>query len=80
MSNPPPPPNPVNKQSLSRAGIIGGVLGTIGILMFVILWVVLDQAGVQTYTRMFLALCVPPAVIALLVGLYALRMRSRLNK
>jgi hypothetical protein len=79
MSNP-PPPNPVSKQALSRASTIGGILGAVGIVLFVVLWVVLGQAGVQTYTRLFLSLCVPPAGIALLMGLYALRMRSRLKK
>lgn len=77
MSN---PPNPVNKTALSRAGIVGAVLGGFGILLFIALWVGLGQAGVQQYTRLFLALCLPPAVIALLVGLYALWWRARRSK
>ncbi len=77
MSN---PPNPVNKTALSRAGIAGGILGVFGILLFLALWFVMGQAGVQQYTRLFLALCIPPAVIALLVGVYALWWRRRRDK
>ncbi len=76
----PPPENPVNKQSLSRAGTIGGILGAGAIILFVVFWVVLGQMGVQQYTRLFLSLCIPPAVIALVIGLYALVIGSRLKK
>lgn len=79
MSSPnPPPPNPVNRQALTRASVAGVILAIFGIVLFIVLWLVLGQMGYTQFPRIFLALCLPPAVIALLIGLYVLVMRRRL--
>lgn len=68
-------PGPLNGKSLTRASVAGFGLATLGILLFVILWVVLGQAGFQPAARLIAALCIPPAVIALILGIYVLFVR-----
>lgn len=68
-------PNPLNKQSLSRASVVGVGLAGLGIALFLILWFVLGQSGMETLPRLIVALCVPPAVIATLIGAYVLFIR-----
>ena len=70
-------PNPVNPQALKRASIAGAALGVFGIIAFVVLWVVLGQAGAEQIPRLFLSLCVPPALIGLMVLGYVFYTRSR---
>jgi len=81
MSNPPPTPvNPVNRTNLTRAMIAGGVLGVIAIILFVVLWVVLGNMGLASFARLFLSLCLPPAIIAALLVVYIRVARPRLEK
>ncbi|MEO8393562.1 MAG: hypothetical protein ABI700_11285 [Chloroflexota bacterium] len=70
-------PNPVNPDALKRASIAGAALGVFGIVAFVILWVLLGQAGAEQIPRLFLSLCVPPALIGLIVLGYVFYTRSR---
>ncbi len=72
------PPNPVNRKALSRASIAGGILAVAGIILFVVVWIVLGQAGMTQLTRLFISLCLPPALIALVMGIYMLVARPRL--
>jgi MFS-type transporter involved in bile tolerance (Atg22 family) len=65
-------PGPLNKQNLSRATIAGSALAAGGIILFLILYYALANAGVDALSRVVLALCVPPAVMAVLVGGYVL--------
>ncbi|MEP7290741.1 MAG: hypothetical protein ABI835_03110 [Chloroflexota bacterium] len=74
---PPEPINPVNRKALSRAGIAGAVLGVAAILLFVVFWVVLGALGVTKIPQLFLSLCVPPALMAGLVLIYARVFRAR---
>lgn len=78
MENSPNPPNPVNRRALSRASIFGAILGVAAIILFVVFWVVLGEMGVTQFARLFLALCVPPAIIAAIVGGYVLIAKPRL--
>lgn len=78
MDNTPNTPNPVNRRALSRASIFGAILGVAAIILFVVFWVVLGEMGVTQFARLFLALCVPPAIIAAIVGGYVLIARPRL--
>ena len=64
-------PGPL-REPLSRASIIGAVLGVFAIILFIILWIVLGQAGISPMSRLLGALCVPPAVIAAIIGGYIL--------
>jgi len=72
MSQQPPP---LNGRDLSRASIAGIDLALLGIILFIGLWVVLGQAGFQPAPRLFTSLCVPPAIIAAIVGAYVLLRR-----
>lgn len=78
MDNTPNTPNPVNRKALSRAGVFGAVLGVAAIILFVVFWIVFGQMGLTQFARLFLALCLPPAIIAALVGGYVLIARPRL--
>ncbi len=77
MKTPPEPITPFNRKSLSRAGIVGAVLGVVGILLFLGFWVVLGQAGTAQAPRLFLSLCIPPALIGIGMLLYVLVSRRR---
>ena len=59
------------------SGLMGLLLAGGGIGLFVLIWVVLGSAGVDTFARLMVAICVPPALIALGVGLFFLATRSR---
>jgi lipopolysaccharide export LptBFGC system permease protein LptF len=63
--------------SLRTGLIVGAVLAVAGIGLFVLVWLVLGEAGAAPAPRLFSALCLPPAVIALLLGAYVLVLRGR---
>jgi hypothetical protein len=69
-------PNPLDT-NLSRPLIIGGVMAAGGIVLFLILYAALTSAGVDALTRVVVALCIPPAIMAVLVGGYFLWGRGR---
>lgn len=73
-------PNPMNRSTLSRAAIVGVVLAIGGILLFLGLWVVLGQMGTSAAPRLFVSLCIPPAVIGVIIGVYVLVFRSRSSR
>jgi lipopolysaccharide export LptBFGC system permease protein LptF len=70
-------PNPINPQALRRATIAGAVLGVFGIVSFIVIWVLLGQAGAEQIPRLFLSLCIPPALIGVIMLAYIFYMRSR---
>ncbi|HEX2907899.1 MAG TPA: hypothetical protein VHO69_13605 [Phototrophicaceae bacterium] len=67
--------NPLNRKALSRASILGVSLGVGAIVLFMVLWLVLGQLEVEKFTRLFIALCLPPAAIAGILGVYLLVVR-----
>ena len=69
------PQNPFDKSSITRAGIYGVVLAIIGIGIFLTLWIVTDNLGMNVFTRLVLSICLPPTTLALLMGIYLLVMR-----
>jgi hypothetical protein len=72
-------PNPF-ETNLSRPLIIGGVMAAGGIVLFLIIYAALASAGVDALARVVLALCVPPAIMALVMGGYFLWGRGRTNQ
>jgi hypothetical protein len=64
-------------KNLSRATIAGVVLAVGGILLFIVLWIILGNAGVDPFARLLLSLCIPPALMAALVGGYFLMVQPR---
>ncbi len=65
-------PGPLNQTNLSRGLIVGAVLAALGIGLFIGLWIVLGSMGVGNAARLLVSLCIPPAVIALIMGGYIL--------
>ncbi|MBK8026595.1 MAG: hypothetical protein IPK19_35710 [Chloroflexi bacterium] len=64
--------NPFDPATLRRMLTAGAILAVGGIILFVLLWLALGSANVQNFPRLILSLCVPPAIIALLLGGYFL--------
>jgi hypothetical protein len=71
---------PSLKPALSKAAIAGAVLAVLAIILFGVLWVVLGNAGLSQTPRLFAALCIPPGVIAAIIGVYILVARPYANK
>lgn len=67
----------LDRKLLSRAGLMGILLAVFGIGLFVLLWVVLGNAGMDNFARLMISICVPPALIALGVGLFFLATREK---
>lgn len=70
-------PNPLNKNNLSRATFIAVGLSVGGIVLFFILWGILGGTGMDAFARLILSLCIPPGLMAALVGGYFLLSQSR---
>jgi len=58
--------------NISRVALVGAGLAVLGVVLFVGLWAGLGSAGVSNAPRLFAAMCVPPLVIGVIVGGYAL--------
>ncbi len=65
-------PSPLNGRNLTRAGIAGAALALLGIILFIVLWVVLGSFKLDAMPRLFASLCIPPAIIAAIMGIYIL--------
>ena len=68
-------PNPLNKQNLSKATLIAAVMAVGGIALFFVIWMAL--ADLNQFARLMLAMCVPPGVMAALVGGYLLLVQPK---
>jgi hypothetical protein len=75
MSDTPPPPSPIDRKMISRIGIIGAILGTIAIGLFLLLWAILGNAGLSEFPRLVASVCVPPALMSFIFGIYFLTNR-----
>jgi hypothetical protein len=65
-------PEPLNQTNLSRGLVAGAVLAVLGIGLFIGLWVIMGSMGVSNAARLLVSLCIPPAIIALIIGAYVL--------
>ena len=65
-------PGPIDPQRLWRAQIYVVILAILGIAIFIGVWVGLGDMGVSPFPRLFAAMCIPPAVISLIVGVFFL--------
>jgi hypothetical protein len=70
-------PSPLNGRNLTRAGVAGAVLAILAIVLFVVLWVVLGSFKMDAMPRLFASLCVPPAVLAGIMGVYILTRKPK---
>lgn len=58
-----------------RSSVVGVGLAVFGILAFIVLWTALGNAGLDNAPRLFASMCIPPLLIAILFGVYALVVR-----
>ena len=65
-------PNPIDSQNLPRIAIIGAVLAVLGVVLFIVIWVMMGNAGVEQLPRLVVSICLPPAIIAAILGAYVL--------
>jgi len=70
-------PSPLNRQSLTRATMVGASLAVGGIVLFMILYAALGSGGLGSLARMVVALCIPPALMAVAMGGYFLLGRRK---
>ena len=66
----------MDSKPLINASLVGGLLAILGIGLFLLLYIGLGAANVQGAPRLFGALCTPPAVIGLVVGIYSMTRRK----
>lgn len=69
----------MNRRRLSRALVAGAALGSLGVALFIVLWNFLGSQGVDQVTRLLFSLCLPPAVIATVLGVYLLLSRPEVS-
>ena len=58
----------------------GFALALFGIGVFLGMWVLLGEAGMADFPRMIMSFCLPPALIAAIIGLFMLFTRRRLDE
>jgi len=68
-------PDPTDRQRLTRALVYGAVLSAAGVALFVLLFI--GMSGLDNTPRLFISMCIPPAIIALVLGVYILVVRGR---
>lgn len=70
-------PSPIDKQNLPRIAVIGAAFAVLGIVLFIVLWVMMGNAGVEQLPRLVVSVCLPPAIIAAILGVYILARPNR---
>jgi hypothetical protein len=73
----PEQPEQFDTSALSRAGIIGFGVAVLGIIAFIVLYIVLTNLEVDPVPRLMISLCTPPALIAGAMGIYILISQRR---
>lgn len=61
---------PAGRPNLSKPLIMGAVLAVLGVVLFLVIYIALAES--EAVIRLFVAMCVPPAVIASIIGVYVL--------
>jgi hypothetical protein len=70
-------PSPLNGRNLTRAGVAGVVLALLAIVLFGVLWVVLGTFKMDAMPKLFVSLCVPPIILAGIMGVYILTRKPK---
>jgi len=63
-------PDSFDKKTVIRAQIAVFGLSIIGIGAFGAFWILLGEAGIGDFVRLIAAFCMPPALIAAIIGAY----------
>lgn len=75
MSPNPPPDSKSN--TLTPVLAAGGILAAAAIGLFMLLWLALGNTDVSNAQRLFISLCVPPALLSGAIGAYILIRRPK---
>lgn len=67
----------MDSRRLLRGQVAVVVLVLLGIGLFALLWQGMGAAGVASAPRLLISICLPPAIIAIIVGVYFLVFRAR---
>ncbi len=62
-------PNPKN---IPRIVIAGTILGTVGIVLFISVWLILGSMNVDALPRLVISVCLPPGLLTIGIILYIL--------
>lgn len=65
-------PGPLKKRGLSRAAVLGFGIVVSAVVLFLIFWIGLSNTDMAPFPRVLISVCIPPAVIAALIGIYML--------
>ena len=65
-------PTPSGGRQILNSQLYVLLLTIAAIGLFAAIWVILGELGASGATRLFASLCLPPGIIALLIGLYVL--------
>jgi hypothetical protein len=68
-------PNGLDRSTVSRVGLAGAALGVLGIVLFIGIWLVAGSLDVAVFPRLIMAVCIPPAILATIIGAYVLLVR-----
>jgi hypothetical protein len=68
---------PFNGNNLPRIVIAGVALAVFGVIAFILIWGLMGSAGVANLPRLLVSMCIPPALIAAILGVYILVSRSK---
>ena len=67
----------MDSKRLLRGQVAVALLVVGGIGLFVLLWQGMGAAGVANAPRLLVSICLPPAIVAIIVGVYFLVFRAR---
>ena len=70
-------PDSFDKKTVIRAQIAVFGLSAVGVGAFVLFWILLGEAGLGDFARLIAAFCIPPALIAAIIGAYMALRSSR---
>lgn len=65
----------LNSKQISRTVLGGLIVAAVAIGLFLLLWSALS--GLDSFVRLFLSVCIPPAVMAAIVGIFFIATRAR---
>jgi lipopolysaccharide export LptBFGC system permease protein LptF len=67
----------MDSKRLLRGQVAVLLLVLVGIGLFALLWQGMGAAGVANAPRLLVSICLPPAIIAIVIGVYFLVVRTR---
>lgn len=75
--NPESPQTPSPMPSVRTPLIVGGILALVTIVLFVAIYSFLSTTSLEPFIRLLVSLCLPPAILSLILGAYVLMKQSK---